>query len=353
MTNAAEHQLTGGGRSADRSKLLVVDDLTVAFERRSGLISAVDGVSFDLDAGEALGIVGESGSGKSLTARAVMGLLRHARQSGRIVLNGVDTSTLDPAAIRALRSSTVSMIFQDPLSHLNPVLRVDRQVGEMLHARSGLSWREARRVSIALMERVGIPDAARRARDYPHQFSGGMRQRLMIAMALANQPKLLIADEPTTALDVTVQAQVLALLRDLRNEGMAIIMISHDLAVIAQIAQRVAVMYAGRIVEHGIAADLLTGPTHPYTRALLDARPRAVEEGATHAPGVSERRRLVTGSPPQLTRMPSGCRLHPRCALAREHCSLEYPELRPTRRGLNAACHFWEDLVEWRSDDDD
>ncbi|MGH3588489.1 MAG: ABC transporter ATP-binding protein [Pseudonocardia sp.] len=259
------------------SALLEVEDLTVTFATKNGPVDVVDGLSFTLEQGASLGIVGESGSGKSMTSLAVMGLLPPtATLRGRVALDGTDVTVLPESKVRRLRGDRMAMIFQDPLSSLNPYYTVGMQIEEAYRAhRAGVTRRRARKVAIEAMERVHIADAARRVDHYPHQFSGGMRQRVMIAMALSTEPDLLIADEPTTALDVTVQAQILDLLQEVRREtGTALILISHDLAVVSEIAQDVVVMRHGVSVEHAPAERLFTDPQHPYTRALLDAVPR-------------------------------------------------------------------------------
>ncbi len=306
--------------------LLRVEDLRVGFDTREGLVQAVDGVSFAVAPGRTLGIVGESGSGKTVAATTAMGLTRgpRTRISGRVLLDGEDLLAAAPERLRALRGDAIAMVFQDPLSALHPLLRVGDQVAEAVRAhRRGVSRVAARTRAADLLEQVAIPDAARRASAYPHELSGGMRQRAMIAMALANEPRVLIADEPTTALDVTVQAQILRLLRRLRDElGMAMVLITHDLGVVAEAADEVAVMYAGRIVEQAPASELFAAPQHPYTWGLLRSTPSL--EGPAGAKLVP-----IPGRPPSLIHPPSGCRFHPRCPYVRERHREVDPALEP------------------------
>ncbi len=302
--------------------LLEVRDLRTEFKTDDGIVRAVDGVSFDLERGKTIGIVGESGSGKSVTSLSILRLLGDNGRiaGGSIRFDGRDLLSLDGRAMRGVRGNAISMIFQDPMTSLNPFLTVERQITEVLEIHKGMSRAEARRKAIDGLTRVGIPDAARRVTQYPHQFSGGMRQRVMIAIALACEPKLLIADEPTTALDVTIQAQILDLIRDLQREtGTAVILITHDLGVVAGMADEVAVMYAGRIVEHADAATLFASPKHPYTNALLASLP--------HIDGARERLAAIPGLPPDLSRMPPGCAFHPRCASAIDACRTQVPPL--------------------------
>jgi oligopeptide/dipeptide ABC transporter ATP-binding protein len=310
---------------ASASPVLSVRDLEVEFSTADGLVSAVNGVGFDLAAGETLAILGESGSGKSVTAQAVMGLIERPGRvvAGSVSFGGVDLLAASDEDRRRVRGSGLAMVFQDPLSALNPVWSVGFQIGELFRVHRGLGRREARRRAVELLERVRIPAAAQRVGQYPHQFSGGMRQRVMIAMALALDPEVLIADEPTTALDVTVQAQILELLDDLRAEtGMGLLLITHDLGVVAETADRVAVMYAGRIVETGPADALLSAPAHPYTEGLLASVPRG-QSGREH------RLRPIAGAPPSLARIPPGCPFHPRCPYVIDRCRSERPALAP------------------------
>jgi peptide/nickel transport system ATP-binding protein len=288
---------------------LEVRDLTVHFPTDDGVVKAVDGLSFTLHKGRTLGIVGESGSGKSVTSLSVMGLHKRSavRMSGEIVLDGTDLLRADPEQVRRLRGRTMAMIFQDPLSAMHPLYSVGRQIVEAYRVHNAVSRKAARSHAVDLLARVGIPQPAKRVDDYPHQFSGGMRQRAMIAMALANDPQLLIADEPTTALDVTVQAQILDLIRDLQEEfHTAVVLITHDLGVVAEIADDILVMYAGRAVEYASAETVFGKPEHPYTWGLLGSMPRLDR-------GVRDRLRPISGSPPSLIQVPSGCAFHPRC----------------------------------------
>jgi len=307
---------------------LAVRDLRVAIETPNGPIEPVSAVSFDVAPGETLAIVGESGSGKSLTATALLGLLpRTASAAGAAVFDGRDLLTLDDAAMRALRGNRIAMIFQDPMSSLNPVHAVGTQVAEASRAHRTLSKPAARAEALALFRRVGIADPERRLDAYPHEFSGGMRQRVMIAIAVANRPALLIADEPTTALDVTIQAQILDLLADLRREtGMSLIFITHNLGIVAEIADRVVVMYAGHVVEQGGVAEVFAAPLHPYTQALLAAVPA---EDANPVP--------IQGTVPPPSRFPDGCRFHPRCSRATAACK-EPQALREITPGRLVAC---------------
>ncbi|MFC8388610.1 MULTISPECIES: ABC transporter ATP-binding protein [unclassified Streptomyces] len=321
--------------------LLEVRDLHVEFHTRDGVAKAVDGVGYGVDAGETLAVLGESGSGKSVTAQAVMGILDTPPgriTGGEVLFQGRDLLKLKEEERRRVRGAEMAMIFQDALSSLNPVLSVGDQLAEMFTVHRGMSRRDARAKAVELMDRVRIPAARERVGQYPHQFSGGMRQRIMIAMALALEPALIIADEPTTALDVTVQAQVMELLSELQREyDMGLILITHDLGVVADVADRIAVMYAGRIVESAPVHDIYKAPAHPYTRGLLDSVPRLDLKG----------RELyaIKGLPPNLTHVPPGCAFHPRCPLARDVCRTDEPplyEVSPTR---GSACHFWRECL--------
>src|SRR5215211_2402663 len=317
------------------SHLLEVKDLQTHFPTRTGLVRAVDGVSFYLDRGELLGLVGESGCGKSMTALSIMRLISPPGKivNGEILFDGKDLLKLSDSEMREMRGDDIAMIFQDPMTSLNPVFTVGEQIAEALRLHRKLSRKEARQATIEAMREVAIPDPARRVDDYPHQLSGGMRQRVMIAMALACNPKLLIADEPTTALDVTIQAQILELMTGLnRDLGTAIILITHDLGVVAEVCKRVIVMYAGRIVEQGAAKDLFANPQHPYTMGLLRSIPTVGER-------VKDPLVPIGGLPPDLLNPPKGCRFRPRCPRAQTKCE-ESPPLIETAPGQQAACWF-------------
>jgi len=309
--------------------VLRVRDLAVSFRGEEGDVHAVDGVGFDVAPGEVLAVVGESGCGKSVTSLAVMGLLpATASVSGSIALRGRELAGADEKTLRTVRGSELSMIFQEPMTSLNPVLTVGRQIGEVLRRHQGLGRQEARERAVELLETVGIPAPRRRIDEYPHQLSGGMRQRVMLAIAVACDPAVLIADEPTTALDVTVQAGVLDVLTALRERlGTAIVLITHDLGVVAHTADRVLVMYAGRAVEHAHVEDLFAQPRHPYTRGLLDAVPRPGARAAAAAAGERPRLREIPGLVPGLTRQPDRCTFAPRCAHADEQCTTVRPAL--------------------------
>ncbi|MBQ1000925.1 ABC transporter ATP-binding protein [Streptomyces sp. RK62] len=316
--------------------LLDVHDLKVEFRTRDGIARAVNGVSFGVDAGETLAVLGESGSGKSVTAQAVMGILDSPPgriTAGKVLFQGRDLLRLNEDERRRVRGAEMAMIFQDALSSLNPVLPVGDQLGEMFVVHRGMSRKDARAKAVELMDQVRIPGARERVKQYPHQFSGGMRQRIMIAMAIALEPALIIADEPTTALDVTVQAQVMDLLAELRREyKMALVLITHDLGVVADVADRIAVMYAGRIVESAPVQDIYKAPAHPYTRGLLESVPRLDLKGRELT--------AISGLPPNLTRIPPGCAFHPRCPMARDVCRTDEPPLYPVSETRGSACHF-------------
>ncbi len=305
--------------------LLRVEDLRVEFHTEDGVVHAVDGISYEIQRGRTLGIVGESGSGKSVAALTTLGLTRAqgAHVSGRILFEGRDLVALSDEELRSVRGNDIAMVFQDPLSALHPFFKVGAQLIEAVVAHQDVSKAQARARAVELLGLVGIPDPARRVDEFPHEFSGGMRQRAMIAMALANEPKLLIADEPTTALDVTVQAQILALMERLQRElGMAIVIITHDLGVVAELADDIAVMYAGRIVETTSAELLFDRPEHPYTWGLLKSLPKL--EGSREEPLVP-----ISGTPPSLINRPTGCHFHPRCPYSQpEHTRID-PKLEP------------------------
>ncbi|WP_328384791.1 ABC transporter ATP-binding protein [Streptomyces sp. NBC_00400] len=343
MTNEdADHRPADGGTALAEPALLDVRDLRVEFRTRDGVAKAVNGVSYRVAPGQTLAVLGESGSGKSVTAQAVMGILDSPPgfvTGGEVIFQGRDLLTLRKEERRKVRGAKMAMIFQDSLSALNPVLTVGAQLGEMFEVHEGMSRKDARGRAVELMERVGIPAARERVGDYPHQFSGGMRQRIMIAMALALGPDLIIADEPTTALDVTVQAQVMDLLAELQRElTMGLILITHDLGVVADVADTIAVMYAGRIVETAPVHQLYRAPAHPYTRGLLDSIPRLDQKG----------RQLyaIKGLPPNLTAIPPGCPFHPRCPLAQDVCRTDPPPLYEVGPGRASACHFWKETID-------
>ncbi|MFL5822566.1 MAG: ABC transporter ATP-binding protein [Solirubrobacteraceae bacterium] len=307
------------------SPLLEVQDLRVTFETEDGLVHAVDGVSYSVDTGQTLGIVGESGSGKSVSSLTTLGLTRgdSTRIEGTINFDGQELLSMPAKGLRQIRGNDIAMIFQDPLSSLHPFYKVGWQLTEAMRTHRKLSKPAAAKRAVELIDLVGIPDPERRVNQYPHEFSGGMRQRVMIAMALANEPKLLIADEPTTALDVTVQAQILALLDDLqRRLGMAIIIITHDLGVVAETADEIGVMYAGRVIERGPTQRIFSTPQHPYTWGLLKSIPRLdIPRGEELVP--------ISGRPPSLIARPSGCFFHPRCPYVREAHRRVDPQLEP------------------------
>ncbi|WP_425310910.1 ABC transporter ATP-binding protein [Ammonicoccus fulvus] len=345
MTNGR----TSRGRDLDHDsewtpqdgRLLDVEDLHVEFRTRDGVAKAINGVSFKLDQGETVAILGESGSGKSVTAQAIMGILDSPPgyiTGGRIKYCGEDLLTMQRARREKTRGAEISMIFQDALSALNPVFPVGWQIAEMFRVHRGLNKSDAQDEAIRLMERVKIPAARERVKAYPHQFSGGMRQRIMIAMAIALDPAVLIADEPTTALDVTVQAQIMQLLADLQEERkMGLILITHDLGVVADVADRIAVMYAGRIVEHADVFDLYAHPAHPYTKGLLDSIPRLDQKGQTLS--------AIGGLPPNLTRIPKGCAFNPRCRYAQDICREDPPPPLLDLGGRRSACHFAKEVL--------
>ncbi|MEV0125571.1 ABC transporter ATP-binding protein [Streptomyces sp. NPDC050703] len=329
------------------SELLDVRGLRVEFRTRDGVAHAVNGVDYSVAAGRTLAVLGESGSGKSVTAQAVMGILDTPPgriTSGEILFRGRDLLKLKEDERRKVRGAGMAMVFQDALSSLNPVLSVGAQLGEMFVVHQGMSRKDARRKAVELMDRVRIPAAEERVGQYPHQFSGGMRQRIMIAMAMALEPALIIADEPTTALDVTVQAQVMDLLAELQREmDMGLILITHDLGVVADVADDIAVMYAGRIVERAPVHEIYRAPAHPYTLGLLASIPRLDQKGQDLY--------AIKGLPPNLMDIPPGCPFHPRCPMAQDVCRTDDPPLaRVTYEGLTAerrsACHFWKETLD-------
>jgi peptide/nickel transport system ATP-binding protein len=329
----------------EAAPILVVEGLRTTFRTPDATVRAVDGVSWSVRAGEILGIVGESGCGKSVSALSVMGLVPDppGRVEGSVRLAGRELVGLPEKDMQAIRGSAISMIFQEPMTSLDPVMRIGRQIAEPLLVHRGLSWGEAGAQALDLLERMHIPDAARRAGEYPHQLSGGMRQRVMIAMALACRPAVLLADEPTTALDVTIQAQILDLLLDLRRElATAIVLITHDLGVIAETADRVVVMYAGRKVEEAPVADLFARPQHPYTAGLLAAVPRLARPGAPQRTRLAE----IDGVVPALDRAIVGCRFAPRCRIATDRCRHDDPPLEAKHDRHFAACWHSDRVAE-------
>jgi oligopeptide/dipeptide ABC transporter ATP-binding protein len=330
--------------------VLAIRDLRVQFRSNQGVVRAVDGVSFSVGRNETLGIVGESGCGKSVTALALMRLIRDP--PGRIVggsvrLDGTDLLALGEPEMRALRGNEISIIFQEPMTSLNPLLTVGRQIGEAMVRHRGLPERKARHEAIAMLQLVHIPEPHRRAREYPHQLSGGMRQRVMVAMALCCNPKVLIADEPTTALDVTIQAQIMDLLRELQAKlGTAVILITHDMGLIAENARTVCVMYAGRIVERADVRDLFAFPCHPYTQGLLASIPRLDFGEGPAAAGPPSRLSEIRGMVPSLSDRPPGCFFEPRCPFATARCRADYPPLEEKRPGHLAACWHSDRVLE-------
>ncbi|MFC4030719.1 ABC transporter ATP-binding protein [Streptomyces polygonati] len=344
--NAADTEPYGApvlNKGAAPGEFLAVRDLKVHFPTDDGLVKSVDGLTFSLEKGKTLGIVGESGSGKSVTSLAVMGLHRtgHTRSkpqiSGEIWLDGQELVSSSPEEVRRLRGQKMAMIFQDPLSAMHPYYTIGNQIVEAYRIHNKVTKQAARKHAIEMLDRVGIPQPDKRVDNHPHQFSGGMRQRAMIAMALINNPELLIADEPTTALDVTVQAQILDLIRDLQKEfGSAVIMITHDLGVVAEVADDLLVMYAGRAAERGSAEKVFTEPQHPYTWGLLGSMPRMDRDR-------TDRLNPVKGTPPSLINVPSGCAFHPRCPYAELNggsSETVVPELREVGAGHVIACHL-------------
>lgn len=315
--------------------LLEINDLKVTFKTGDGDVNAVNGLSLNIDAGQTLAIVGESGSGKSQTAFATMGLLaRNGTATGSVKFNGKELIGLSASELNRVRSQEIGMIFQDPMTSLNPYMRISEQMAEVLTLHKGMSKKDAIAESVKMLDAVRIPDAANRIRSFPHEFSGGMRQRIMIAMSLLCRPKLLIADEPTTALDVTVQAQIMQLLNDIRTDfGTAVILITHDLGVVAGFCDRTLVMYGGQIMEEGVTEDVFETPSHPYTSGLLKAVPRLDREDAELA--------TIAGEPPDMSRLPSGCPFSPRCSqVIAGTCPTERPALTAFDGNRRRACHL-------------
>ena len=325
------------------AKLLEVNDLTTYFFTQDGVVKAVDGISFDLEEGETLGVVGESGCGKSVSALSIMRLVADPPGrvvKGEVIFQGEDLLQLEDAEMRKIRGNRIAMVFQEPMTSLNPVLTIGRQLTETLELHQRKSKREARERAAELLSQVGIPDSERRLKNYPHQFSGGMRQRVMIAMALSCDPKLIIADEPTTALDVTIQAQILELMQSLAEQsGTALVIITHNLGVVARYANRVVVMYAGKIIETGTAEQIYHNPRHPYTLGLLKSVPR-----------LDETRRVtldaIEGLPPDLIDLPAGCSFTPRCKFSYDRCTEELPPLMQVSDGHHSACWRSEELAD-------
>ncbi|GAA2693076.1 ABC transporter ATP-binding protein [Nonomuraea recticatena] len=322
--------------------LLTVDNLHVEFHTRAGIVRAVNGVSYSLSAGETLAVLGESGSGKSVTAQAIMGILDMPPAvipKGEIRFHGTDLLTLSEEGRTQVRGERIAMIFQDALSALNPVFSVGWQISEMFRVHRGMSKRDGMKKAVELMDKVRIPAARQRVNDYPHQFSGGMRQRIMIAMSIALDPEVLIADEPTTALDVTVQAQIMELLAELQRESnMGLILITHDLGVVADVADKISVMYAGRIVENAPVHDIYKAPAHPYSKGLLDSIPRVDHKG--------QELYAIKGLPPNLLDMPTGCAFHPRCPYRQDNCVTDVPPLYEISGVRGSACHYWREVLD-------
>ena len=329
--------------------LLVVDGLKTEFDTRAGTVRAVDGVSFSVVAGEFVGLVGESGCGKSVTAMSILRLIsaQGVRLSGRVIFDGEDVNAMDDEKLRSLRGNRIGVVFQDPMTSLNPVFTIGEQIAEGIRLHRGLSKAEALKAAIVAMEEVSIPDAERRAGDYPHQLSGGMRQRVMIAMALACNPELLIADEPTTALDVTIQAQILELIDRLRRErNLAVLLITHDLGVVAEFADKVCVMYTGRIVEQAPTEALFKNPKHPYTRGLLNSVPKL---GGRFGKDKVRRLQTIEGTVPNPTELPAGCHFAPRCVEAKSECSSVEIEMVATVDGSAVRCLLHREVESHKS----
>jgi peptide/nickel transport system ATP-binding protein len=324
--------------------LLRVENLKTYFYTEDGVVKAVDGVSFEVREGETLGIVGESGSGKSVTSLSIMRLLDQNGKivDGKIIFKGRNLLELSESEMRKIRGKEIAMIFQEPMVALNPVFTIGDQIMEAIILHQNVSEKEARKMAIDLLRKVGIPEPEKRVDEYPHQLSGGMRQRAMIAMALSCRPSLLIADEPTTALDVTIQAQILELMKELQKEyGMAIILITHDMGVVAEMSDKVAVMYAGKVVEYGDVKTIFTEPKHPYTYALLESIPRIDVE--------QERLKSIPGNVPDPLNFPPGCKFHPRCEFFEKgKCDVEEPELEDLDGNHKVRCFFWQKLDEMR-----
>jgi oligopeptide transport system ATP-binding protein len=334
---------SGGLEDLDpTAPLLEVTGLKVDFRTRYGVAHAVNGVNFHVRPGETLAILGESGCGKSVTAQAVMGIIDSPPgfvTGGEIRYRGVDLLKMDEEERRKIRANHIAMIFQDALSALNPVFTVGFQLGELFRMHRGMTRADAKKRAVELLDMVRIPASAQRVNEYPHQFSGGMRQRVMIAMALALDPEVLIADEPTTALDVTVQAQIMKLLSDLQAErNMGLILITHDMGVVADVADRISIMYAGRVVEEAPVYDIYANPAHPYTKALLESIPRLDMKGRDLS--------VIRGLPPNLANIPPGCAFNPRCRYVKDECRKDPPPpVYDVEPGRTSACHFWTEVI--------
>ncbi|HET9026801.1 MAG TPA: ABC transporter ATP-binding protein [Trueperaceae bacterium] len=328
---------------ANKERLLEVVDLKTYFDTDEGTVKAVDGVSFHLDKGETLAVVGESGSGKSVMSLSMMRLIPTPPgriAGGKILFEGKDLVTKTEREMRRIRGNDISMIFQEPMTSLNPVYTVGDQIAEAIVLHQNKSYRDAMKLAAEMLDLVGIPEPGKRVKNFPHQMSGGMRQRVMIAMALSCGPKLLIADEPTTALDVTIQAQILDLMRKLQNEiGMSILFITHDLGVVAEMADRAVVMYAGRAVEEAHVNDIFADPKMPYTLGLLNSIPR-VDRAAEH----QERLQAIPGNVPNPLNLPAGCAFHPRCRFVQDKCKVAVPDLVDTGHGHMVRCVRWQEL---------
>ena len=324
------------------SHLLEVDDLKMYFHTQGGVVKAVDGVSYTLDRGETLGVVGESGSGKSVTAKTIMGLIDMPPgriEGGDVRYRGRSLLEMSEEEMQHIRGNDIAMVFQDPMTSLNPVYTIGHQLGEGLRLHRGYTKQQALERAVELLDMVGIPNPEQRVKDYPHQFSGGMRQRVMIAMALACDPDILIADEPTTALDVTIQAQIIELMKEMQQtNGNAIILITHDLGVVADVADKIMVMYAGHPVEFGTAEEIFYEPVHPYTWGLVRSIPKPAGDQKTALTPIE-------GNPPSLVNLPSGCPFSPRCPYATDRCRTEMPELHVTETGHYSRCHFSADVA--------
>lgn len=317
------------------SHLLEVEDLEVKFALRSGDLTAIDGASFTLDKGERLGIVGESGAGKSVTGFAILNLISKPGfiSRGRILFNGEEISSYPESEMRKIRGNRISMIFQDPMMTLNPVLTIGTQMVETLQAHRNISKHDAENLALEKLKKVHIPSPEKRLGQYPHEFSGGMRQRIIIAISLLTDPAIVIADEPTTALDVTIQAEIMDLLQELcRSGSMGLILITHDLGVVSQVTEKMIVMYAGKIIESGSTSEIVNSPAHPYTRGLIKSLPGIITPG--------EKLYQIPGMMPNLTEIPPGCAFNPRCLLRETICKEKTPRLKQTEKGIMAACHM-------------